>query len=529
MKKSTLVYSILTIIILFGYFLLIGSYPLLDVDETRYVEIARTMIKNHDFMTLYLNGEYFFEKPPLYFWLECLAFKTFGGINELTARLPIILLSLLPLGLLFGLCKKVKNIRFALITACVLLTSLEYVLITKIAILDSVLTSFVTSAVLCYFYTFFVREKNKKYFWLLSYFFSGLTVLAKGIPGFVIPFGTILISTIVFKTYKDTLKHSVIGMVLFLTITLPWHILMLKTYPDLFFSEYIYKHHILRFLGSEIIHRNEPWYFYILTLLWGLMPHTFVLIGKLLNGIKLTKPNLENKYSKFLILNSIAFLVTLIFFSLSGAKLITYILPAYPFLAVIIAHIWSGYITKDNLKIKYALIGINSILILASLAVPFAASFTLGENAGNLHYMQVILAILAYFLIINMIKNKRFRIFICQAIFTAALFGFTAPLGYKLDYSFGQDDLIAYAKLAKEHNYTISAYKTGKKYSLLYYSELPQIEFQNEDNIEWLNNELNKKENLVIIKNKDIPKLPENTAFKLAEKGVKYSIIEKLF
>ena len=70
---------------------------------------------------------------------------------------------------------------------------------------------------------------------------------------------------------------------------------------------------------------------------------------------------------------------------------------------------------------------------------------------------------------------------------------------------------------------------TGKRYSLLYYSELPQIKFQNEDNIEWLNNELNKKENLVIIKNKDIPKLPENMAFKLAEKGVKYSIIEKLF
>ena len=138
MKKNTLVYSVLVIVLLCGYFMLIGSYPLLDVDETRYVEIARTMIKNNDFMTLYLNGEYFFEKPPLYFWLECLAFKTFGGVNELIARLPIILLSLLPLGLLFGLCKKVKNIRFALITSCVLLTSLEYVLITKIAILDSV-------------------------------------------------------------------------------------------------------------------------------------------------------------------------------------------------------------------------------------------------------------------------------------------------------------------------------------------------------------------------------------------------------
>jgi 4-amino-4-deoxy-L-arabinose transferase-like glycosyltransferase len=38
---------------------------------------------------LYLNGEYFFEKPPLYFWLESLSFLIFGKINEVTARIPV--------------------------------------------------------------------------------------------------------------------------------------------------------------------------------------------------------------------------------------------------------------------------------------------------------------------------------------------------------------------------------------------------------------------------------------------------------
>ena len=157
-------YIILSLVCVCGYFLFLGEYPLLDVDETRYVNMAREMLKTHDFLTLYLNGEYFFEKPPLFFWIECLSFKLSGNVSEWSARLPIVLLSLLPLGLLFGLCKKVRNTRFSVISSAVLLTCLEYILITKIAILDSVFTSFVTASCLTYFYTFFVDDKNKKYF-----------------------------------------------------------------------------------------------------------------------------------------------------------------------------------------------------------------------------------------------------------------------------------------------------------------------------------------------------------------------------
>lgn len=440
------------------YVMLLGAYPLLEPDETRYVTMARDMFTSGNYLTLYLNGEYFFEKPPLFFWLESLSFWFFKDISEFTARFPVVILSLLPLGLLFFLSEKVKNQKFAFLNSAILLTTLEYVLITKIAMLDSVLTSLVSSSVLCYFFTFFVSEENKKYFWYSCYILMGLAVLAKGIPGVVIPAGTILAGTIIFRTYKETLKNMPAGIVLFLIIALPWHIIMLLKHGSLFFNEYIIKHHLMRFLGAEVIHRNEPVYFYFVTLLWGLFPWIFSLLSSLR---KPRKFNLENRYDKFLVLNITAILVILLFFSCSGAKLITYILPVYPFFAVLIGHIW---------------------------------------------YER---------------SMKKFMVIV--AVMTI-LGGFASPFGYKLDYSFGQNDLMQFAKMAKDNNYTISTYKTGKKYSLLYYSGLKNVEFQTGENPEWLRNELCRKNNYLIVRNKEIKDLPVNT--EIVKQGVKYSIIK---
>lgn len=440
------------------YVMLLGAYPLLEPDETRYVTMARDMFTSGNYLTLYLNGEYFFEKPPLFFWLESLSFWFFKDISEFTARFPVVILSLLPLGLLFSLSEKVKNQKFAFLNSAILLTTLEYVLITKIAMLDSVLTSLVSSSVLCYFFTFFVSEENKKYFWYSCYILMGLAVLAKGIPGVVIPAGTILAGTIIFRTYKETLKNMPVGIVLFLIIALPWHIIMLLKHGSLFFNEYIIKHHLMRFLGAEVIHRNEPVDFYFVTLLWGLFPWIFSLLSSLR---KPRKFNLENGYDKFLVLNITAILVILVFFSCSGAKLITYILPVYPFFAVLIGHIW---------------------------------------------YERSI---------------KKFMVIV--AVMTI-LGGFASPFGYKLDYSFGQNDLMQFAKMAKDNNYTISTYKTGKKYSLLYYSGLKNVEFQTGENPEWLRNELCRKNNYLIVRNKEIKDLPVNT--EIVKQGVKYSIIK---
>lgn len=66
-KKNIFIPLVLFVVFYFIFFHNIGTYPLMDIDETRYVLMSKDMLKSHDFMTLYLNGEYFFEKPPLYF------------------------------------------------------------------------------------------------------------------------------------------------------------------------------------------------------------------------------------------------------------------------------------------------------------------------------------------------------------------------------------------------------------------------------------------------------------------------------
>lgn len=525
MKKTYIItlYLLLGFIFFFAFVYNLGSYPLLDVDETRYVNMSKIMYNTHDFLTLYLNGDYFFEKPPLFFWIECLSFKFSGVISEFSARLPIVLLSLLPVGLLLSLCKKIKDDKFAFISTATLLTCLQYILITKIAILDSVLTSFVVSSVLCYFFTHFVEDKNKKYFWILTYVFSALAVLAKGIPGIAIPMIVVAISSIVFKTYKETVKYSW-GILLFLLISMPWHLIMLKIHGSLFFDEYIVKHHILRFLGSEIIHRNEPVWFYFVTLVWGLFPHIFLLLSQI-PKIKFIKFNLHDGYSKFLILNFIAALSIILFFSASSAKLITYILPVYPFMSVLIGDLWFRYIRKNDYFIRNSLILSNSILLLAMILFCFS-KFVLPEDVyQNFLPIQVISLILVIpFVIFNtyfLIKQKRLNVFLSLVIFMSVLSGILTPHIYKFNYAFGQNDLMKFAKIANCNNSTISGYMTGKKYSLLYYGDQKQIDFQTEEDLVWLDKELDKENNIIITKNKYIKNMP----VKVIEKGIKYSIV----
>ncbi len=529
MKKQHIImlYGLLGLICFYAFFYWLGTYPLLDIDETRYVDMSKEMFRTKDFLTLYLNGEFFFEKPPLYFWIECLSFKITGVVSELTARLPIVLLSLLPAGFLIFLCRKVKNDKFAFITAATFFTSLEYIILTKIAILDSVLTSFVTTSVLCYFVTFFVEEKNKKYFWGLTYLFSGLAVLAKGIPGAAIPAIVIAVSSIIFKTYKETLKYSP-AILLFLLICLPWHLIMLKIHGSLFFDEYIVKHHILRFIGSEVIGRSQPWYFFILTLLWGLFPHIFILLAQIFN-VKNIKFDLNNDYTKFLILNSIAAVVTLVFFSLSDAKLITYILPAYPYFAVIIGAIWYRYILTNDKLSNISVILLNSFLTIVVIGLFFLKAFMPAEIYINFQKVQIVaLMIFVPWMICSwtfLLKKKRLNIFLSTAISMALLSGFMTPYAFEFIYSFGQNDLMRFAKIAKDNNLTISTYLTGRKYSLLYYGNQQKIDFQTNPDINWLRQELLKENNLLIVRNKDLKNIPP---VNIVEKGDKYAVIERI-
>lgn len=464
----------LLILFYFIFFHNIGNYALMDTDETRYVSMARDMFNTKDFMTLYLNGEYFFEKPPLYFWGECLFFGLFGKVNEFSARFPVALYGTLTSFLIYFTGRKIVSRKFGVLSALILATSLEFIILAKFAILDIVVATMIAFSICFGFLTFFVEERNKKYFWWLFYIFSALAVMAKGIPGFVVPFGTMFFASIAAKKFKEIFRPVFIlpGILLFLLIVLPWHILMFNIHNPLFYNEYIIKHHIDRFFNSAQVGREQPFWFYFVTMLWGLFPWIGSFLSALFVKIKSIKiymfEALDNE-QKLVYLNGIALLFTLLFFSASSTKLITYILPAYIPAAFIGGYIWNHYDKKYNISVYI----LGGILIIASIAAIFTKWYLpeqLYIDILNAKWLCISLLGISGILSIIFAKKENSKgIFAVYVGFMLLLSAFGTKEFFNIDYKFGQNDLMEFAKYTKEHNYELGGIGMSRKYSLVYY------------------------------------------------------------
>lgn len=537
----------LLLICYFVFFFNIGNYALMDVDETRYVSMARDMFHSKDFLTLYLNGEYFFEKPPLYFWGECLSFAIFGKINEFTARFPVALYGTLSTLIVYFTGKKIVSRRFGFISAVILATTLEFVMLAKFAILDIVVTTCVGFSVMFGFLTQFVQDKNKKYFWWLFYIFSGLAVMAKGIPGFVVPFAVMFFVTIANKTFKQVFRPQYIlpGFLLFFLIVVPWHLIMFKIHDPLFFREYIIKHHLERFLNSNEINREQPFYFYFITVLWGLIPWVFsaiaVGITKLKSFKKFAVENLSDRH-KFLLFNVIAFVVTMLFFSSSSTKLITYILPVYFFTAFIMGALWESYVFDEKYKkpVNLSVYILGGICIFAGVVTCFAKYVLPAQVYSDLLIIKwfciSLVIIFGISSILCAVKNFRKGVFACYALLIIITSAFGTKLFYNMDYEFGQNDLMQFAKYAKENNKKIVVLNNERKYSVLYYYGSPvdkntksRVYFISQDDKEEmakLGHILDDRDVVVVVREKQMPQVDKTLDFDIILDGRKYSLVK---
>ena len=536
----------LLIVCYFIFFFNIGNYPLMDVDETRYVSMARDMFHCKDFLTLYLNGEFFFEKPPLYFWGECLSFAIFGKVTEFTARFPVALYGTLSTLLLYFTGKKIVSRRFGVISALILSTTLEFVILAKFAILDIVVTTCVGFSVMFGFLTQFVQDKNKKYMWWLFYIFSGLAVMAKGIPGFVVPFAVMFFVTIANKTFKQVFKPQYIlpGFLLFFLIVLPWHSIMFKIHDPLFFHEYIIKHHIERFLNSNEINREQPFYFYILTVLWGLVPWIFsaiaVGITKLKSIKKFNVTELSNP-QKYLLFNAIAFVVTMLFFSSSSTKLITYILPVYFFTACILGFVWEDYMfnKKYEKPINITVYILGGICILAGILTCFAKFVLPAQTYSDLLTIKwfCIILVLAFGIssILCAVKKHPKGVFACYVLFILITSAFGTKLFYNMDYKFGQNDLMRFAKYAHENGKKVAVINDERKYSVVYYYGTPTdmdsrnilfITLNDKEEMKQLGHILDDKNIVAIIRKKQYQEIDKTLDFDVILEGRKHLLVK---
>lgn len=327
----------------------LGSRPFSTPDEGRYVEIPREMAATGDWVTPRLNGVLYFEKPPLFYWLQAGMIKLLG-IQEGTMRLLPALFGLLGCLMTYGAGVALGGRRRGLLGAFILGTTLLYYVHTRLIILDLAVSIFVSGALFCFLLG--VRQKtvfNRNAF-LLGFFSSCAgAVLTKGLMGLVIPGGVIFFWILLYKRW-DALKMAFWpwGLGLFLTLTLPWHFLMALRHAT-FLDFYFIHEHFIRFL-MDAHGRTQPFLFFVPVLFLGFFPWICFVPQGFLSSFQEAFPGKTKKTSEgapsetlpkpmaqeegFLILWVVG---VFLFFSLGKSKLIPYIMPLFPALALIVA------------------------------------------------------------------------------------------------------------------------------------------------------------------------------------------------
>ncbi|SHL46783.1 ArnT family glycosyltransferase [Hymenobacter psychrotolerans] len=322
--------GLFTVVLGAAFLLGLGSWGVLESSEARYAEIAREMLVSRDWLYPRLLGIEHFHKPPLTYWLTA-AGLALAGPTALGVRLLPVLAVLAQVWLVYGIGKVLfaGNRRRAL-TAAVLYGTLPVVLISALNVTtDAYLTTLelaATFGLLRYYHT------GRWWGLYLCWLALGLAFLTKGPVGFVLP----LMAVVGFYFRRGQARrpfsgHHVLGVALFAVVGLSWYGFLIAE-NQAFLRYFLVGHTVERFVSAEAFGRAKPWWFYLVLAPASGLPWSVVLAGRALRTGWKALPQLWRNVLVFWIL------VPLLFFSLSQSKLVLYVLPIFPGVALLTAY-----------------------------------------------------------------------------------------------------------------------------------------------------------------------------------------------
>lgn len=309
------------------------SFRLFEPDEGRYAEIPREMLVRGDWVVPSLQSEPYLDKPPLFYWLVMLSYRTFG-IHEWAARLvPAVAVHLCIL-MTYAFGRRHLGERGALWGAVFLALAPGFVGMGRLLILDGVLACCIALGVFAGFEAMRGRRLAPGW-WLLSAVACALGILAKGPVAVVLVLPPLLCHAWLSHRY-DWLNWRVVFAYLAIVAVLvsPWYVAICLRLPE-FARYFLWEHNVVRFV-SPFDHQRPVW-FYGPILLGGLLPGTLVVFA-LVRYLLSTEPAVTQGRCPELGFLLLAGGWCVFFFSLSGCKLPTYILPGFPPLALALGY-----------------------------------------------------------------------------------------------------------------------------------------------------------------------------------------------
>jgi 4-amino-4-deoxy-L-arabinose transferase-like glycosyltransferase len=319
------------------YFFKLGSFSLYDAAETTYGEFIKQMWLTGDWITFHYNGQIIFDKPPFFYWLANLAIMVFG-FNEFAIRFWSAVSGVATVALTYLMAKKFYNEKTGILSALVVMTALQFLVQSRIAEIDILLTLLLNSALFSFYLGY--CSNDKKYYWL-SYLAMALALPTKGIIGVILPGFTIFLFLLFKKELKKLGDISLLpGVLIIALIGLPWYVIELVLHGQKFVDFALGFLFLARFQGVVAGHPG-PWYYYFLAVILGFAPWSHFLPYGLIRSWRQRLNGPELLMLSFII-------PVFIVFSIAKTKLPSYILPLYPFFAIIVGKLWADFLENQN-------------------------------------------------------------------------------------------------------------------------------------------------------------------------------------
>ena len=373
-KKSWLIFWAAAIFIVF---FLNGSLLITDGVESNYALTAKEMVLSGNWVSPQIYGRFWYDKPIMAYWMIAAGFKIFG-FTELGARFFPALTGLLGLLLATWGGKKLYSEKVGFYSGVVLLTTIEFFLISKSILTDGALFFFFNGALLFFYLAYAGTNKNYYYG---TYIFSALATLTKGPIGFLLP-GLIIVLFLSWeRNWRELGKAKLItGFITFLLLAGPWYAAMIHLHDD-FVGSFLGTHNFLRATVSEHP-KDDVIYYYLMINLAAFFPWVGFVPGMLKNIFrKAGKWVMPQAREKFLLL---WVFVIFFFYQNMATKYITYTYPIF----LPLAYLVSAYFIEK--KEQAALKGVVFYNLLFFGVLTVAAQWIKGNSPDFVNDIQAI-------------------------------------------------------------------------------------------------------------------------------------------
>ncbi|MBI4706445.1 MAG: glycosyltransferase family 39 protein [Candidatus Omnitrophica bacterium] len=364
--------QIFLLIILSYIFLIMGNsiLSLTNPDEVFYSQTAREMIQKKEWITPYLFGQPQFEKPVLFYWLLRIGFMIFGAL-PFVARFPAALFGIFgAIGVYLLVLYGYEDKKKAFACAVILISSGLYIGLARTVFIDLVFAVLILLSLVSFFVGY-IRPVFKARGIILFFLFAALAVLAKGPLGFTMVLMAVLLFLAIKKDIKFLFnKYFLCGFFVFLLVSVPWYLLMIYKYGHNFSSEFFYNVHIRRFFEAEHP-ANDTWYFYPFSTIACMFPWSIFVVISFFYFFKRIIADKQNPIHLFLACWIAAVFVT---FQFAHSKLVSYIFPLFPAVAVISGDFFCNVVSSGKTKpIKLISLIMWVVLALFPAGLLFAA------------------------------------------------------------------------------------------------------------------------------------------------------------